>query len=40
MTQSFLPLLLRVILPAVLTAAGTTASLFYSEGFRAFCGLQ
>lgn len=37
---SLLPMLFRVILPAVLASAGTTLSVLNSEAFRAFCGLN
>ena len=34
------PVLLKVILPAVVTAAGTTLSLLDSDIFLAFCGVK
>ena len=37
---NFWPVALKAVLPAVLTAAGTTMALLWSEGFRLFCGLQ
>ena len=40
MLRSLFPLFLRVVLPAALTAGGTTMSVLYSDYFRAFCGLQ
>lgn len=33
------PILFKSVLPAVLTALGTVSAVFWSEGFRAFCGL-
>lgn len=33
------PMLLKSVLPSALTALGTIAAVFWSEGFRAFCGL-
>lgn len=38
--KGFWPVLLKVVAPAVLTAAGTTWSLLDSDSFLRFCGIH
>lgn len=33
------PVVLRVVIPSALGAAGTVAAVVWSDGFRAFCGV-
>lgn len=36
----WLPLLLKTVLPAALTALGTVMAVLWNDGFLAFCGVQ
>lgn len=37
--NALFPVVLKVVLPPLLGAAGALAAAIYSEGFRVFCGL-
>lgn len=37
--RALMPVLFKTVIPAALGAGGTVMAVFWSDGFRAFCGV-